>query len=518
VGSSRYRDYSLATASKLIERDLEVPMMTRAPLLALPLGLAACLGQPDDLETSALDQALRVVPRTDCAALGLGDRERLIPEPTSATYEVDAVNTVRLGFDATGAIFFFQSTIRMDAVLVHAGDQTAVWDFGGESNGWGSLHGPIDPAVGWPPVPEAVSFCFDYELLVNPNAFAKGRRQYGWDVVKQSDTVALTLAAGQTYVASYDVTVTATSVTDSDLRVDGPIFISNRTPYTTTITGVTVMVGEVPAAVTCPVALPSVLGPGGLLTCSYLAEVPDTADRLVVATVTADGELPGESGSEVTSFGKHTTKIDLVDACVDVVDDRVGPLGAVCASEGSRTFQYTMELGPRAVCGPFAFDNTATWIGRTTGATGSSTWTITGEVPCEGGCTLTPGYWRNHSEYGPARYDATWGQLPAGADTPFFLSGGSYLAALSTPVAGNPYWTLARAYAAAELNGLAGASQTAVAASLADAAALLATVTPLDLSRLHGGRDGGLRDQVIALASHLDDYNNGLIGPGHCDE
>ena len=44
-------------------------------------------------------------------------------------------------------------------------------------------------------------------------------------------------------------------------------------------------------------------------------------------------------------------------------------------------------------------------------------------VPCDGdkGCTLTPGYWKTHSKYGPAPYDATWALY--GEDNIFFLSG-----------------------------------------------------------------------------------------------
>jgi len=79
-------------------------------------------------------------------------------------------------------------------------------------------------------------------------------------------------------------------------------------------------------------------------------------------------------------------------------------------------------------------------------------------VPCGGdGCTLTPGYWKTHSAYGPAPYDPTWALI--GEDTPFFLSGISYYEALWTePKGGNAYYILAPAYIAARLNVLNGAS------------------------------------------------------------
>ena len=67
------------------------------------------------------------------------------------------------------------------------------------------------------------------------------------------------------------------------------------------------------------------------------------------------------------------------------------------------------------------------------------------------GCTLTPGYWKTHSKYGPAPYDATWAEI--GEDTPFFASGKTWYDALWTePKGGEAYYILAHAYIAAALN------------------------------------------------------------------
>ena len=54
---------------------------------------------------------------------------------------------------------------------------------------------------------------------------------------------------------------------------------------------------------------------------------------------------------------------------------------------------------------------------------------VTVEVQCteDGGCTLTPGYWKTHSQLGPAPYDDTWALLgPLQEQTIFFLSGMTY--------------------------------------------------------------------------------------------
>ena len=79
----------------------------------------------------------------------------------------------------------------------------------------------------------------------------------------------------------------------------------------------------------------------------------------------------------------------------------------------------------------------------------------------DGGCTLTPGYWKTHSTYGPAPYDETWALV--GEDTPFFLSGQSYYDVLWTSPAGNAYYNLSFHYIAAELNDLNGADFSACA-------------------------------------------------------
>lgn len=131
------------------------------------------------------------------------------------------------------------------------------------------------------------------------------------------------------------------------------------------------------------------------------------------------------------------------------------------------------------------------------------------------GCTLTPGYWKTHSEFGPAPYDATWALLPEGADTAFYLSGQSYYDVLWTAPKGNVYYILAHQFIAAGLNQLNEASIPADALSAyEDAATLFGAYTPAQAKALRGAA----RNQFTELAGVLDDYNNGLIGPGHCDD
>lgn len=136
-------------------------------------------------------------------------------------------------------------------------------------------------------------------------------------------------------------------------------------------------------------------------------------------------------------------------------------------------------------------------------------------TPPTTGCTLTQGYWKTHSEFGPAPYDNTWAQLTNGASTAFYLSGGTWYSVFHTAPAGNAYYSLAHQYMAAKLNVLAGADPTTVAGALTAAETLLNTYTPAQVRALKGSNP--VRSQFLTLAETLDDYNNGLIGPGHCN-
>jgi len=190
---------------------------------------------------------------------------------------------------------------------------------------------------------------------------------------------------------------------------------------------------------------------------------------------------------------------------VDVTDTYAGFLGTVTSA--SQTFYYPRFIGPYGICGDYKVENTAS---LSTGA--SDSWTVNVHVPCLEGCTLTQGYWKTHSEYGPAPYDDTWAQLSDGADTLFFDKGASWYEVLWTPPKkGDVYYILAHQYIAAYLNGLNGADTSTLGTALTDAAALLDEYDTKSIPR-------SIRPSFINLASTLDQYNNGYTGPGHCSE
>jgi hypothetical protein len=131
------------------------------------------------------------------------------------------------------------------------------------------------------------------------------------------------------------------------------------------------------------------------------------------------------------------------------------------------------------------------------------------------GCTRGYGYWKTHSAYGPAPYDDTWALL--GEDSTFFLSGKSNYEVIWTPPSGgNAYYMLSHHYIATQLNLLTGADPSEVQEALDDATDLFNTYTPEFIGELSGG--DSLRQEFISLKGMLEQYNEGEIGPGSCDD
>jgi hypothetical protein len=374
-----------------------------------------------------------------------------------------------------------------------------------------------------------------YALEVTKDADTSFTRTYHWTIDKSADQSALTLSLGQQFLVNYSVVVDLDKINhppngyvDSAWAVSGNIYVYNPAPMDATINSVAdVLPGATNLNVNCGVAFPYTLPAGQTLQCSYSADLPDASGRTNTATATLqnydydhlENATPSGttdfSGSKAFDFSSAT--ITHVDKCIDVSDTYAGALGTVCYGVDTlpKTFTYSRLIGPYDVCGDYTVENTASFVTNDTGTTDSDSWTVNVHVPCVGGCTLTQGYWKTHSEYGPAPYDDTWAMLSNGADTPFFGTGLSYYEVLWTvPKGGNAYFILAHQYIAAKLNFLNGADPTAAQDAFYQAEALLIQYQG-DLSI---PKRGGDRALAIELYGLLDDYNNGFIGPGHCSE
>ncbi|MGD8866262.1 MAG: hypothetical protein PVI01_01505 [Gemmatimonadales bacterium] len=365
-----------------------------------------------------------------------------------------------------------------------------------------------------------------YALDVAKTAESEFTRTWQWALDKTSDVSALTVPVGFPFGVDYSVTPTATSV-DGDAKVSGTITVTNPAPIDAKVLSVAdAATPDITLAVTCEGAsLPVTLAMDETLECTYEGDLPDLSTRDNVATaelqnVTYDaGGVATETGTtaftgtETIDFGDPTYNVD---TCIDVTDDQGGSLGTACLGDLPKTFTYTVTWGPFTTCGGYVGVNVASFVTNDTGATGSDSWTVAVNAPCGPNCTLGQGYWKNHSEHGPAKYDETWAYLPDGADTRFFDSGLSWLETMRTaPKGGNAYFILARQYAAAWLNGLRGADVSAVAAEIQRAAELL--------DQYDGNPDGmdliagDVRKEFIQIAETLDYFNNGRLGPGKCD-
>jgi hypothetical protein len=336
----------------------------------------------------------------------------------------------------------------------------------------------------------------------------------------------LNVMPGQPYEVQYTIDVAAVAVAD-DHTVSGEIVINNPNPYREAeLLDVIDLI--TPDDIAGLVACPSWTVPaGGSLTCTYTADLPDAISRVNTAIVTQQNyaftfdlsPVPAGttdfSGAAPVIFGN--TPADEFDECIDIMDTNPEFVDAIaCASISPSTFNYPIVFQFMAPddCGPQLKTNTATFITNDNANTGSDDCVVYFYVECQDGCTLTHGYWKTHSEFGPAPYDDTWALLPDGASTSFFLSGQTYYEVLWTPPQGNVYYVLAKQYIAAQLNFLNDASSDDAQTAFDEATEFFMNTTPADAAALKGRN----KRTINSLATTLDDYNNGLIGPGHCDD
>jgi hypothetical protein len=414
----------------------------------------------------------------------------------------------------------------------------------------------VTPGDGGPTDTASASYTVTcHGLSVSKDATTTFTRNWDWSVAKSrfivdtendgdGDPATLTLAPGQTYEATYHVTVSVSGTTDSDWAVAGTITITNDAPIDADDVAVSDVLSDATvAAVDCDpltagdqatVDVPA----NGSAQCTYATGLSDASARTNTATATLF-DLDYDSDAVDVSFDHDPTTLE--DECVVVSDDNGTPGDttddtvldtSLCADEAPHTYEYTTQVGPYETCGAFDFTNVATIVTvndeNDSGETHSSTYTVAVEIPCPEGCTLTQGYWKTHNDSfrGGAPTDDTWQLLGdvdgdgtvEGEGEEFFLSGQTYFEVMWTAPKGNAYYILAVQYIAANLNVLAGADASAVSDELAAATTLFETYNPAQIAALKGKNGKALRVQFIDLAGTLGAYNEGAIGPGHCDE
>jgi len=135
----------------------------------------------------------------------------------------------------------------------------------------------------------------------------------------------------------------------------------------------------------------------------------------------------------------------------------------------------------------------------------------TAACPTEGGCTFTQGYWKTH---GPIPTGNNVNEWPV---TGLTLGSVAYTdlelqSIFDKPAAGNGLISLAHQLIAAKLNLANGADGTSVAGAIAAADALIGSlvVPPVGAGSLPNSA-------TSALNATLASFNEGTIGPGHCE-
>ncbi|MBK7141490.1 MAG: DNRLRE domain-containing protein [bacterium] len=150
------------------------------------------------------------------------------------------------------------------------------------------------------------------------------------------------------------------------------------------------------------------------------------------------------------------------------------------------------------------------------------TWDAGIYKPEMGGCSHTIGYWKTHAGFGPQADEVTqylpiWLGTDGGTKSMQVTSALQAVRVLNQDYYGTSSNGITKLYAqmlGAKLSMADGADGSAIAATIAAADAFLASHDYLDWATMSRAD----RSMVNGWKDMLDMYNNGLIGPGHCDE
>lgn len=358
-----------------------------------------------------------------------------------------------------------------------------------------------------------------FPLKVEKSATASGSLKYDWSVDKKGDETQLTLAAGETFPVHYWITPTA-MVSGTDVMVSGLITVTNPAPIAAKeVLKITDVLEGQSIDLSCPYTnLPGTLAAGEMIKCSYSATLSgSTIENTATATLqnySYDENKTPTTIDATTDFTGTATISGASDDCITLTDTfPEGPQGQeVCGEDLPEVITYTHNISTSM---SQTITNTVSFVTNDTHTTGSASWAVQVNVPSTG-CTLSFGYWKTHSKYGPAPYDTGWEALPGGEDATFFLSGLSYYKTLWTPPKqGNAYFILAHQYIAVVLNKLNGADTSTVDATLDHATDLFETYTP---DQVLPKKPQDVRQDFIHTAAGLERFNGGYAAVTDCSE
>ena len=363
-----------------------------------------------------------------------------------------------------------------------------------------------------------------HALIVTKSAVTHYDRDFDWTVAKSGDASA-EICHGQTNPIAYSIDVTRTTI-DSGHRVDGNITVFNPAPIPAALASVSDQLspGGI-IAVNCGVSFPYAMPANSSLVCSYSTALSDASDRTNTGRAALSNGSVFEGNAQVT-FGAPDT---VSDASISVTDTVGCPAGFTCSSAGPFSFSDSGSVSfevqatnDSAMCNSYSdVTNSVSWSDDGAAQSNGPVSTSVYSCACANGCTLTIGYWKTHAGFTGRNPDNVTQYLPQWLGNPY----GPASVQVSTATQavdvlsfnlGAPSNGIVKLYAqllAAKLNIARGASGADVTTAIAQADAYL-TTKGIAAWNTASKAD---KTKILTWMTLLDAYNNGDLGPGHCD-
>lgn len=372
-----------------------------------------------------------------------------------------------------------------------------------------------------------------WALNVSKTASTSYTRDWNWSLTKTANpNTTITIEHGSLTNIAYAVVARPTAV-DSAWTVAGTVKVHNPAPITATVSSlVDVLSDSTPVALQCGGSAPYSIAGGGDLICTYSIARTSAASGSNSATATLannNGLTTTFDGSASYSFGAPSTVLHALVTVTDngVTADSTGwsftssSASYLFAAPAGGSFAYNVMAGNvSAACDTYTnVSNTAFLNDGDHILQASATHQLYAGA-CGNNCTLTIGYWKTHAGFTGRNADRVTPELPqrlgtlGGLKTVNVTTASQAVGLLSNSGdASNGVNKLYSQMLAAKLNIFRGASPAAINTILSAADAFLATNNSADWN----GMNKNAKQQVNNWASTFDQYNNGEIGPGHCD-
>jgi len=233
---------------------------------------------------------------------------------------------------------------------------------------------------------------------VSKDAAGTNDRKYAWTILKAVDKTTVTITGGSA-TFNYTVTVSHDTGTVSNVAVSGNITVTNTT-------GADILDVAIEDTLSDGTACSITGGSTGLTvpdggktfayTCAVTGAAKPTGNSVKITwpeQLLDDGSLLAAGSDAYNTIDPIAYTETAIDETISVTDTYAGALGTVSVGDPNPTqFKYSRTI-PGTLGSCASYDNTATFTTNDTGATGSSSQTVT---VCTFRASLTIGYWKNH--------------------------------------------------------------------------------------------------------------------------